>query len=422
MKLKNVETFLTPHVMQVGSFESQSGEQVTVFFRSIDRIEAPQLTDHFFIVGVIASYLRGESYTHPEPISEVLYNNIITVMQKWSLWWRYPAIKVTVETFADTTEPAKKPHRGCLMTAGVDSLFTARTLQDEIDAFVNVAHCRFDAAKTDAAKMSNNSIAAFSQEQGKELFQVETNVMSAFSQIEDAWSSISHGPCYAAIGHFLGGNISELMISASFSNDQMRPWGSHPEIDRLYSSNAFRFRHVGVGFNRFQKHREIASDQSCLRYLSVCENGPQEGEHINCSKCQKCLRSMITLDLLDIERLQAPTFNWDGYHPENLKKFLLQGHVNTSELLAYAEEIGRMDIAAILKDVIDYADKYYWLVRAELFLRRRMNGWLRFKPFLKRLRAIAYRLFGVRQRHQTSTARAPQNDTSTSLKTEPRRD
>lgn len=424
MILKKVESVSVPHLMQVGHFESQSGEQIAVYFRSLGRIETPQSTDHFFVVGVIAAYLRSEPYTHLGTVSELLYKNIITAMHKWSLWWGYPAITVTVETKADTTQLPKRSFSGCLMTGGVDSLFTARTEQDDIDAFVNVTHCRSEAGgiEADCSKISNLSVAAFSQEQGKEFFQVETNVMTAFSQVEDAWSSISHGPCYAAIGHFLGGNITELLISASFSNDQMRPWGSHPETDSLFSSNTVKFRHVGVGFNRFQKHRDIASERSYLRYLSVCESGPQEGEHLNCSMCQKCLRSMITLDLLDIDRLDAPTFDWHGYHPENLKKFLLQGHVNTTELLAYAEEVGREDVAVILRDVINYANKYHWVVRAELLLRRRMNGWLKYKPFFKRLRSIGYRLLGIRQRHQVLVGRAPQNETSTPLKLEPRRD
>lgn len=424
MQLTKVETVLAPYVLQVGHYESEAGEQIAIYFRTLEPIETPLSTDHFFIVGVIAAYLRGEPYAHLGPVSERLYNNMITAVHKWSAWWHYPVITITAATAAETTPSTQKPHRGCLMTGGVDSLFTARTEQDEIAAFVHVTHNPASAAdlETDCSKISNLSLAGFAQEQGKQFFQIETNVMTAFSQIEDAWSSISHGPCYAAIGHFLGGNITDLLISASFSKDQMRPWGSHPETDSLFSSSLVKFRHVGVGFNRFQKHRDIASNRSYLKYLSVCENGPQDGTHINCSKCQKCLRSMITLDLLNIDRSDAPTFNWYEYRPENLKNFLLQGHVNTTEMLAYADEIGREDVAVILRDVIKYAEKYNWIIQLELWLRRRLNGWLKYKPLFKRLRAIAYRLFRIRQRHQTLPNRKRHNETLTSLELEHRRD
>ena len=175
----------------------------------------------------------------------------------------------------------------------------------------------------------------------------------------------------AAVGHFLSAEIQELTISASFSTEQQRPWGSHPAIDPLLSSSAMAFRHQGEAYTRSEKHAEIARDPILLKHLSVCEHGPQSGAFVNCSKCQKCLRSMITLDLLDIDRAAASSFDWTDYHPAGLKRFLLPGHGNCSELLAYAEKAGRTDIAAILRDTIAYADKHHWIDEAEQILRRR---------------------------------------------------
>ena len=86
------------------------------------------------------------------------------------------------------------------------------------------------------------------------------------------------------------------------------------------------------------------------------------------------------------------------YRPEQLKSFLLQGHVNSSELLAYAEEIGRDDIATVLRDVIAYSQRYRWIVNAEMFFRRR-HGWLlKHKAFLKRIRLAVYAALRIRPR------------------------
>ena len=109
---------------------------------------------------------------------------------------------------------------------------------------------------------------------------------------------------------------------------------------------------------------------------------------------------MITLDLLGIERDAAPSFDWSDYDPTRLRQFLLQGHVNSSELLDYAEQIGRDDIAQILGDVIAYSKRYRWIVQLELFFRRRFRGVSKYKMVLMRLRAAVYALMNIKSRRQ----------------------
>ena len=59
MKLLSVRTVLTPDITQIGWFEAKSGQQYSVYFRSADIKVAPDRTDHFFIIGLIAAFLRG---------------------------------------------------------------------------------------------------------------------------------------------------------------------------------------------------------------------------------------------------------------------------------------------------------------------------------------------------------------------------
>ncbi|MEL6416556.1 MAG: hypothetical protein AAFQ15_16610, partial [Pseudomonadota bacterium] len=286
---------------------------------------------------------------------------------------------------------------GCLMSGGVDSLFTAILPESQIGSFVNLIHCDRKDSQAHLHRQ-HSELTSLASLLNKDLHFVETNIMTAFQEIEDAWSSVSHGPCMAAVGHFLSSELSSLYISASFSKAQMRPWGSHPTTDKWLSSESLEFKHTGTAFNRLEKHKLIAQKPELLQYLSVCENGPQTGEVINCSNCQKCLRSMITLDLLDLDRAKAPTFAWSDYHPKKLQRFLLQGAVNCTELLSFAEQRGRDDIAEILRDVIDYSDQHRWIVRSEMFIRRRFNWLLKYKTTLKRIRAATYAVLSIRAR------------------------
>lgn len=397
MKLIRVYSEPGSGTNQIGTYEAMSGKQTHVSFRTDARVPAPQSTDHFFIVGALAAFLQGESYTHQGLVSEGLIESFRQSMETWSNWWDYRPIEITAQTGSAPNKCLKGKRSGCLMSGGVDSLFSAIQLRDEIDVFVNILHCKSEQPNS-LLNRPHDDLADLAQSMDKTLLRIETNVMSAFPAIEDVWSSVSHGPCLAAVGHFLSSELSGMRISASFAHDQLQPWGSHPTTDKNFSSGGFRFEHSGAAYNRLEKHRVIADHPELLRYLSVCEQGPQAGAKINCGKCQKCLRSMITLDLLDVNVRDAPTFDWDDYDPQDLKKFLLQGHVNCSELLAFAEEIERDDIAEILRDVIAYADRYRWIVQLELYARRRFNWLVRFKPLLKRLRVAVYALMNIRPR------------------------
>lgn len=399
MKLLSVRTVLTPDITQIGLFEAKSGQQYSVYFRSADLKMAPDRTDHFFIVGLIAAFLRGEPYRHLGAVDQQLFENVHTAMDQWSDWWGHRPVSVFAETIDFHADQAMAARTASLLSGGVDSMFTAQTSGGDIDAFVNLAHTR-QLGDQSFGSNGHDNLLSYANCVGKELFTVETNIMYAFPEIEDAWSSLTHGPCLAAIGHFLGRELAELYISSSFATNQLRPWGSHPLTDHLMSSSDLKFLHMGDEYNRLQKHRAVARDPIALRHLSVCERGPQRGEFINCSKCQKCLRSMITLDLLGIERDAAPSFDWSDYDPARLRQFLLQGHVNSSELLDYAQQIGRDDIAQILGDVITYSKRYRWIVQLELFFRRRFRGVSKYKMVLMRLRAAVYALMNIKSRRQ----------------------
>lgn len=397
MKLIKVQEERGEKTSQIGNYRTRNGEEVQVGFHTQNPVAFPATNDHFFIVGALAAFLKCEPYHHLGSVSEELVSNFRNLMMQWSAWWKHHPITIIADTQASYNEPGPNRNAGCLMSGGVDSLFTAILPESQFGSFVNLIHCerRDSQAHLHRQHSELNSLASLLN---KDLYFVETNIMTAFQEIEDAWSSVSHGPCMAAVGHFLSSELSSLCISASFSRAQQRPWGSHPETDKWLSSDSLEFKHTGIAFNRLEKHKLIAQKPELLKYLSVCENGPQTDGFINCSNCQKCLRSMITLDLLDFDRAMAPTFDWRDYHPKKLQRYLLQGAVNCTELLSFAEQIGRDDIAEILRDVIDYSDQHHWIVRCEMFVRRRFNWLLKYKTTLKRIRAAIYAILRIRTR------------------------
>jgi hypothetical protein len=79
--------------------------------------------------------------------------------------------------------------------------------------------------------------------------------------------------------------------------------GSNPLTDPLLSSPSFQIVHDGAGFGRIEKLRQLTSWPGALRHLRVCWQGSQLDR--NCCSCEKCLRTMLMLDVCGVSQCEA---------------------------------------------------------------------------------------------------------------------
>jgi len=94
----------------------------------------------------------------------------------------------------------------------------------------------------------------------------------------------------------LSGLISRLFIPASHSYSDLFPLGSHPLIDHLLSTETLEIYHDGATVSRFQKTKIISKWNHTYSNLRVCWKNPNG--LANCCRCEKCIRTMVTLKLL----------------------------------------------------------------------------------------------------------------------------
>jgi hypothetical protein len=128
---------------------------------------------------------------------------------------------------------------------------------------------------------------------GKHLITVETNVRAATTTVE--WGHYGHGAALASVGLALGGMVHTVFIPSTLELIDLMPWGSHPALDPLWSTEQVEFVHDGGEARRDEKIRFIASFPSALDSLRVCwEN---RGGAYNCGQCEKCLRTMADLEV-----------------------------------------------------------------------------------------------------------------------------
>ena len=100
-------------------------------------------------------------------------------------------------------------------------------------------------------------------------------------------------------------SLRNYLISSSFSPGQIAAKASYniayldPIILPLFCTEGLRFTSSCAGLSRIEKTALIADVEDAHALLDVCVSDEGlESRYLNCSKCLKCVRTMITLDHL----------------------------------------------------------------------------------------------------------------------------
>ncbi|MDF3282250.1 hypothetical protein [Gordonia sp. N1V] len=182
---------------------------------------------------------------------------------------------------------------GCFFSGGVDSFYSALTHLDRLTHLVFVLG--FDIMDDEVlATQALDSARSAAVELGKPLIEVRTTLRSAFGDlVRVPWGWVFHGPALAHVATALSPVLGTVIVPSSYSTGCIHRWGSHPELDPLWSSSSVTLEHDSIDVTRLEKVRTISKSSTAMRNLRVCwEN--RDGR-FNCGRCSKCLRTMLEL-------------------------------------------------------------------------------------------------------------------------------
>lgn len=232
---------------------------------------------------------------------------------------------------------------------------------------------------------------------GLDLLPVQTNMMTADPELNDRWADIGHGAGLASVLHLLSGRFGAGVIGSSHTWGTLMPWGSSPVIDPLWSGRRMRIVHDDARYGRVEKTALVARSQAALAGLNVCDIRVEGRGYLNCSRCPKCLRTMVTLDLYGAAGAEAaPAFDWAGYTPAAFARVFLRTESDLSlarEIHDAAAAAGRQDIVAACDVALRRGRRLRPLVRAETLVKGSALG-RRYRDRLKAQRTRAYRALG----------------------------
>jgi hypothetical protein len=128
------------------------------------------------------------------------------------------------------------------------------------------------------------------RETGKILTPVVTNVRKVGARLAP-WTML-HGGALASVALALGSGLSSVLVASSASYDAVYPWGTHPMLDPLWSTEGLTVVHDGCEADLAAKLAIVAGSPLVLETLRVC---PGFGNGYNCGRCMKCMRTMVAL-------------------------------------------------------------------------------------------------------------------------------
>lgn len=297
--------------------------------------------DPFLAAALLPAMRTGETLDIPAHVSPKLLratNEIQSLYRSWDKTLSQVRIKAPIrdEEYKPTNRPLL---RGLFFSCGIDSFYSLfKNLADhpeDVESITDLIVVRgFDVLFERGAAVFKTMLAnarTVSREVRKSVFPVATNIRDFATRFVD-WGLTYHGAAMASVGLSLEAVFEKIHIASSYKHDRSVPWGSHPALDPLWSTERLSITHDSCESGRVDKTRFVAQFPIATDTLRVCTYLPFSGSMYNCGLCEKCVRTMVNLhiagaldkcrtlpnflDLRALRRMPIPTSEQRSYVEE----------------------------------------------------------------------------------------------------------
>ena len=205
----------------------------------------------------------------------------------------FQRIAVTEATPVERTNPGAG-RVGVFFSGGVDGWHTLLKHRDSVTDLILVWGFDIPLDKPGLFEQTRQNALKVAQEFGMNLVVVKTNLRD-FTEPHVVWNWM-FGAGLCAVGHLLSGEFKRVYTSAGQWYGHQIPAASHILLDPNWSSESLQVVYEGLDTTRLEKVRELAQYDVALQTLRVCWRNP--GEVYNCGWCEKCLRTMVALQIV----------------------------------------------------------------------------------------------------------------------------
>jgi hypothetical protein len=286
----DLDVSVAGHGRRITLTQGSASARAEVYFAS-DRVALHGAPESALIASLLPAMRQGARLSSSQPVSPRLLASMRPLQDILTTWdrtlQRVPVDAPALEHIRD-----RSPRVGTFFSGGVDSLYTLLKHQDEITDLVFIHG--FDIKRQDTVlyALALENIQRLADTLGKRVLTIETDLREHLDRYAD-WASLTHGAALASVGHLLSQQIGRLYVPSTHTYADLFPWGSHPVLDGLWSSEALEFVHDGSEARRVDKAALLATSDAALQALRVCFKNT-DGAY-NCGRCEKCLRTQVNL-------------------------------------------------------------------------------------------------------------------------------
>ena len=358
----------------------------------------------------------GEDITVDHPVDPYLLEHVKAVRREWHAWSRQ--WKLTRFVCPNLQAMARTGQKtGAFFSGGIDSYHSLLRnnevpnnegdATDAITDLITVHGFDIPLALYDHFRSLQHHLEAAAKSFSKTHLAAITNIRTFEDVYDKVWQNMAHGSALIFIAYGLSLRFKEVIIASSYQHGSLRPNGSHPLTDSLFSSKALRIVHDGAVSNRVEKTSRVARSRVALSGLHVCQNkfGDETFSYLNCSICEKCQRTMVTLDLFNAKS-DAVTFDWSQYTVQGISRNYIKLRGSASfyeEIYTAAMEQSRLDIARAVRQSLRRTLVFRFLGDLEDWTLQRFPRIRKYRVKLIGARTRLYKLLGL---HMTSAPKA----------------
>ena len=230
-------------------------------------------------------------------ISKSLYNNTF-VYQDILLKW-FPELKrVTIKAnkiSKDINYTKKRKTISCF-TGGVDAFYTLIKNNKKINDLLYV--WGFDIPLTEEKFFNKvkKHLSSVAKKFNKDIIFVKTNLGFEVTNKYASWGNFCYGPAIASVLLLMSENYNYCYMPSCNDYSVLVPRGSHIIINYLWNCDGLKFIYDGAEASRIEKVDFISDNDEVRKNLRVCYSS---NDKYNCCKCEKCIRTMASLEALD---------------------------------------------------------------------------------------------------------------------------
>lgn len=327
--------------------------------------------DAFLAACLLPCMATGATLRLDGPASALLFESSRKIQEIFSGWFG-DLTKIAVQAESLVRRANDDATRvGAFFSGGIDSYYTLLRHQDEITDLIFVHGYDIPLDNKEFFEKAAQGVSEAARRLGKNAVFIETD-FRPFLRKYLQWGPQAHGVALAVVGHVLSRHFRRVYIPASFTFEQLFPWGSHPDLDPLWSTEALEFVHDGCDATRVQKIARVAQSPVALENLRVCFEQPRE--RFNCGVCEKCVRTMIGLTA--VGAMEHCTTFQKPLEIANVRRIIVgtSSRPFTAENLAALEENrAAPELARALRDILDRSPLHNKILLATRNMRRKLR-------------------------------------------------